>query len=464
MKIVYKGTSSIKVNFFYKNSTRIPQELKLNGFFEGKELQIFIKNEKDSSRILVGLGDKKEKDYFKLLKTGISAFNQALKNLKVSSVIIDFEQLDENLVFYIMQGMCLASFYTYTLKSKEDDKSKLKELIVHYQKNNHIIEKSKNIALSRNIVRGLVDKPANILNTKNFAQQIKQIFSKTDVNVEIWDDKKLKEENLQGIIAVGKGAEVPPHLVKLHYKPENALKKVILVGKGVVFDSGGLSLKPTDGMLDMKGDMGGAATVVGAIHAIQALNLPIEVYGLLPLAENLISATAYRVSDVIKYNNGKTVEVNNTDAEGRLILADALHLTKDIDATTVIDMATLTGACMVALGPDIYGAFSNNEKLLEQFTSFVNQKTSEKTWALPLLDKYKDQLKSKIADLKNTGKRWGGAITAALFLKEFVPKDKKWLHLDIAGPFFDEGIGLFDGMATGIPLESLVLFLEQAKL
>jgi leucyl aminopeptidase len=191
------------------------------------------------------------------------------------------------------------------------------------------------------------------------------------------------------------------------------------------------------------------------------LNLPLEIEVYLPIAENSISGNAYKVSDVITYQNGKSVEIVNTDAEGRLVLADALIVASATPCDLMIDIATLTGACMVALGTDIYGVLSSDEKLARGYCDFVNDNSSETAWPLPLFSKYKDQLKSKIADMKNSGKRWGGAITAALFLQEFIPAKTNWMHLDIAGPSYDEGLNLFDSMATGIPMESLVLYLEK---
>ncbi len=455
----YGGNSINKVEFYYENSTDIIHYLKESKIFLGKDLENYSFFKKDSLTILSGLGKEKDLSNFKLLKTGINIARNNLKKIEIKDIEIDLMNLDDNKVFFILEGMFLEGLYKYSLK-KNEKKDKIEINIIIKCKNKKIFDKAFKIAKSRNIVRQLVDIPANILDTNEFSKQIQSILKDKKIGIEVYDKKRLEKENLQGILSVGQGSAQPPYLLKIHYKPQKAKNKITLVGKGVVFDSGGLSLKPSDSMVDMKGDMAGAATVVGAINAAKEMELPVEIFGLIPIVENHISGNSYRVSDVIKYKNGKSVEIGNTDAEGRLILADALIISNVLPSNFIIDLATLTGACMVALGPDIYGVLTNNEKLGRKFTDFVNLNSSDEAWMLPLFDRYKKQLDSKIADVKNIGKRWGGTITAALFLKEFVPKNKDWIHLDIAGPFFDEGLGLFDSMSTGIPLESLVLYLE----
>lgn len=458
MQITYQGSSSLTVRFYFEGDPSIPQGLVEAGHFEGKEGQFFTRLNHESSLLCCGLGKEKEISPFKLLNTGIKLFSTQLAKLKLPSAALELNSLDEKKVFFLLEGLFLSALYLNPYQ-KVETKPTLAQFIL-LTPHQSSAERAFILAQNRNLVRSLVDAPANILTTKNFTEKIQEIFADTPVQVEVWDRERLETEKMRGLLTVGQGSALPPYLVKLHYRPVKVEKQITLIGKGIVFDAGGYSLKPSDSMQDMKGDMAGAATVVGILKTLCELNLPLEIYALLPIAENLISGQAYRVSDIIHYPNGKTVEINNTDAEGRLILADALLHANTLPPKTIIDLATLTGACMVALGPDIYGAFSNNDELVSRFVQFVNDSTSETTWRLPLFYKYKEQLKSSIADLKNTGKRWGGAITAALFLNEFVQEDKTWMHLDIAGPFFDEGLGLFENMATGIPLESLVLFLE----
>lgn len=455
MKVSFKGNTALKVQFYYEDSTNINSALKENAVFKGKNLEIYFNLAENI--LMVGLGKKEDADGFRYVKCGITLCKK-LKALEFESTSLLMTDLDETAVFFISEGLLTEGLYDFSLK-KEKEKTKLKEVVFEV-KNQDTVKEAKVIAKSRNFVRELVDTPSNILTPDEMAKRVSKKLEADDTKVEIWDEKKLEKENLQGLIHVGKASVYPPRLVKITYTPKNPSKKVTLVGKGITFDAGGLSLKPSDSMLDMKGDMAGAATVAACISACQKLNLNIQITGFLVLAENVISGNAYKVSDVITYNNGKSVEIANTDAEGRLALADALILSDKVKDDLIIDLATLTGACMVALGSDYYGAFSPDEKLSREYSDFVNSKTSEKAWAMPVYDKYKEQMKSKIADIKNIGKRWGGAITAALFLKEFVPENKNWLHLDIAGPFFDEGLGLLDGVATGIPLESLTLYLK----
>jgi leucyl aminopeptidase len=236
---------------------------------------------------------------------------------------------------------------------------------------------------------------------------------------------------------------------------------VVLVGKGVTFDSGGLSLKPNDSMLDMKTDMAGAAAVLAALDATARLRLPIEVHAIAPCTENMLSGRSYKLGDVVRSKAGKTVEINNTDAEGRLILADALAYALELRPDVLIDFATLTGACIVALGPHIAGVMGNDDALLAQWLAAAKA-AGEEMWHLPLPDRLMDQLKSEIADMKNTGERWGGALTAGLFLKEFVGS-VPWVHVDLAGPSSTDkdGGGHIGKGGTGFAVSTIIEYLRR---
>jgi leucyl aminopeptidase len=236
-----------------------------------------------------------------------------------------------------------------------------------------------------------------------------------------------------------------------------------LVGKGVTFDSGGLSLKPSDGMMAMKCDMAGAATMLGAMQAIARLKLPVNVIGLAGLVENMISGNAYRLGDVLTARNGKTIEVHNTDAEGRLVLADTLDVARSQGAAKIIDLATLTGACVVALGMDTVGLMSNDDEFLATVRTAA-ETCGEPAWPLPMFPAFNEQIKSEVADIKNVGEgRWGGAITAAKFLEEFVG-DTPWVHIDIAGPaFLDKAKPWQDGGGSGVMVRTLVEVARQWK-
>lgn len=289
---------------------------------------------------------------------------------------------------------------------------------------------------SVNLTRRLVNEPPNAMYPESFAGFAQEVADETDLELEIWDKAKLTEEKCGSLLAVGRASVKEPRLVMLRHNggPKDQAP-IALVGKGVTFDSGGLSLKLGDGMLAMKCDMAGAATVLGAMRAIAKLNLPVNVIGLMGMVENLINGDAYKLGDVLTARNGKTIEVHNTDAEGRLVLADVLDVAVTSGAAKIIDLATLTGACMVALGNDVAGVMTNDETWQSELQAAAAT-CGEQVWPLPMFDDYGEQLQSKVADLKNVGDgRWGGAITAAKFLENFVG-DTPWTHIDIAGPAF----------------------------
>jgi leucyl aminopeptidase len=235
-----------------------------------------------------------------------------------------------------------------------------------------------------------------------------------------------------GILAVSQGSIEEPKMIVLEHRPKKPKRSVVLVGKGVTFDSGGISIKPAKGMGWMKYDMCGAATVIGVMRAVAELELPIKVVGLVPTAENMPSGSAIKPGDIITTASGKTVEVDNTDAEGRLLLADALHYAQRFNPDIVIDYATLTGACVVALGHEAAGMMSNDTELQTTLTK-IGEKVGERVWPLPIYEEYASYLSSDWADLKNAGSRWGGVVTAGVFLKQFIPEKVAWAHLDIAG-------------------------------
>lgn len=287
------------------------------------------------------------------------------------------------------------------------------------------------------LARDLVNTPPCDLYPETFAERARQVAAAGGFECIIYDEKQLEGQRMGSLLAVARGSDRPPRLAVLRYRGGGNGKTLGLVGKGVTFDSGGLSLKTTDQMLDMKCDMSGAAAVLGAVQAIAELKLPVNVLGVMALVENMPSGKAMKLGDVLRARNGKTIEVWNTDAEGRLILADALAYAVDLKCTHLVDLATLTGACMVALGADVAGVMSNNDswsgKVLEACRT-----AGERAWQLPMYSFYTEMIQSDIADMKNTGgSRYAGAITAAKLLEEFV-SDTPWVHLDIAGPAWVE--------------------------
>lgn len=286
-----------------------------------------------------------------------------------------------------------------------------------------------------NLTRELVNRPPQEITPLGFAARAKAVAADCGLRYEILEQPRLEQERMRSMLAVAQGSSQPPCMVIVEHSGggPNA-PRLALVGKGVTFDSGGLSLKPNDGMLTMKCDMAGAATVLGAMTAIARLKLPVNVIGYMGLVENMPGGNAFKLGDILTARNGVTIEVLNTDAEGRLVLADVLSYAVDAGVDRIVDLATLTGACVVALGEDVSGAFTNNQTWCDSLLAAAKE-CGEDVWQLPMWDLYEDLIKGDVGDIKNTGGRWGGSITAARFLQHFV-RDKPWVHLDIAGPAF----------------------------
>ena len=315
------------------------------------------------------------------------------------------------------------------------------------------------IGEAMNLTRELVNRPAADVYPETVADTARRVASGAGLSCEVLDARQIEAERMGSLLAVAQGSDRPPRVVVLGYQGAGNAQPLALIGKGVTFDSGGLSLKPTDGMKDMKCDMAGAATVLGAMAAIARLKLPVNVVGYLGLVENMISGRSYKLGDVLTARNGVTIEVLNTDAEGRLVLADVLSYAVDRGCSQMIDLATLTGACVVALGEDITGAFTNNQPWCDAVLA-ASRAAGEDVWQLPMLDSFGELLKSDVADCKNVGPRWGGASTAAKFLEKFVG-DRPWVHLDIAGPSFaSSNTSSREGGATGCMVRTLVELAE----
>ncbi|MGD0797980.1 MAG: leucyl aminopeptidase [Acidobacteriaceae bacterium] len=297
------------------------------------------------------------------------------------------------------------------------------------------------VAAAQNFARSLVNEPGNVLTPTVLGARTKAMCDEAGLKCEVFSSDRIQELKMEAFWAVAKGSAEPPALIVMTYEPATASAPGIpvlgLVGKGITFDTGGISIKPAEGMEKMKYDMAGAAAMVGAMHAIARLKPAVKVIAVLCSAENMPDGKAFKPGDVVTAMSGTTVEIINTDAEGRLVLADGLHYAKTLGCTRLIDAATLTGACVVALGTLNFGVFSNDEAAFEAFMAGLAV-SGEKGWRLPCTDDYRDHIKSEIADIMNTGKnRYGGAISAAMFLKEFAG-DTPWVHLDIAGTAWNE--------------------------
>jgi leucyl aminopeptidase len=370
----------------------------------------------------------------------------------------------EEQLFTIAEACFLGaySFKRYLSKEKE---SKIEER--HYNfygettlKNaSEIITKAQTIAEAVYLTRDMVNMPNNILTTESFVSEIEKLSEDVEaLKFKKFDSEYLEKNGFNGIIAVGKGSNNPPYLVRLKYTPVKSAKtELALVGKGVMFDSGGLSLKPADYMMTMKEDMAGAATAFSTILCVAKLGLKVNITAWLPIVENMPSSSATRPGDVVKMYNKKSVEILNTDAEGRLILADALAVCCEKDKPKyLIDIATLTGAMAVGLGNRVSGLMGDSSLI------GLTKKTGEAVWPMPLPAEMLETFKSKIADLTNLGARYGGGLAAGSFLREFVDKSVIWTHLDIAGTAFNEqeAYGITPKMATGVIVRSLISYAE----
>ncbi len=365
-----------------------------------------------------------------------------------SSIVLDLEALstsitdNSDILSALLEGLYLGSYSFETYRTQSQGSiGGLKSIVLAvpvgdvetYQAS---ARNAKIVAEGVALARDLINEPPSIMTPRKFTEIAQEVAAKYGLELRIWDEKKMEEEKLGGLLGVAKGSNEPPRMLRLHYMPKTLdpmSKKTALVGKGITFDSGGLSLKSGTGMMTMKTDMSGAAAVLASMAILAALGCRHEIYGYMALTENMPSGTAQKPGDVLKTRLGKTIEVLNTDAEGRLVLADALALAVEDGAEQILDIATLTGACVVALGTEIGGIMGNDNSLVSEVRE-ASLEAGEELWPLPLPKRYKKHIDSEIADMKNIGQAGqAGTLSAGLLLKEFVG-DVPWVHLDIAGP------------------------------
>ena len=405
-----------------------------------------------------GLGNASEIDD-EAVRRGVGAAARSLNDVERAAISAEFG------VAPVVEGLLLGG-YTYTgMKSQaevaDDENSDAEtpqttEVTVvgadEAEYNAAVI-----VAESVNLARDLVNTPANYLYPESYAGVMGEVAQAAGLDIEVLDEAALEQQGFGGILSVGRGSSRPPRLVHLTWAPSGAAKKVALVGKGITFDTGGISLKPGSGMEDMISDMGGSAAQLAVIAAAARLELPVRVDAWLPLAENMPSGTATRPGDVITHYGGITSEVINTDAEGRLVLADAIARACEDGPAYLIETATLTGAQLVALGNRTAGVMGSDE--LRDLIVETGRGVGEQAWAMPLLEEQEDELKSPIADIRNThNARTGGMLFAGLYLSRFVPEDVEWAHIDIAGPAWNGGApyGYTPKRATGAPVRTIV--------
>ena len=447
------------------------------GEIKGKSGEVSIVHtfEKLPSRMvaIAGLGKRQDFNVDKI--RGITGeFCRALRKLnchKIATILhgagiggVELEASAEA----ITEG-ALLGLYSFT-KYKKPEYEDVEEMLIVVREKEKVpildpaIAKGKVIASATSLARDMVNEPANYMTPSQMAEAAKEIASKYNLEFKVFDREDMEAMGMGALLGVAKGSNQPPKLITLAYKGDERSEKALgFLGKGITFDSGGISIKPSEGMGEMKDDMAGAAAVMTALGAIAQLKPKINVTAIIPTTENLPSGTALKPGDVLKAMNGKTIEVISTDAEGRLILADALSYAQKIGLSPLIDLATLTGACRVALGTLYSGLFGNNQDLVDKVIRAA-ERAGERMWQMPMPEEYKEQNKSEIADVKNTGNRYGGAITAALFLAEFVA-NTPWVHIDIAGTAYltKESRYIIKG-ATGVGVRTLVeLALSEAK-
>ena len=421
--------------------------------------------------VAVGLGQAPAKDTaydLEVLRRAAGAAARALAGTgKAAFALLDPEDADPLAVRAVAEGALLGAYVFTRYRSADADlRPPLREVQVVVDKGvgkdddvKQAVRRAEVVAAAVALARDLVNTPPSDLHPAELAEVAQREAKRTGVKVEVLDAKALVKGGFGGVIGVGQGSVNPPRMVHLSYRGGGP--KVALVGKGITFDSGGLSLKPATAMEEMKGDMGGAAAVIAATAAVAELGLAVDVEAWIPMAENMPSGTAIRPSDVLTMRGGKTVEVNNTDAEGRLILADAIARACEDGPEVLLDAATLTGAQLVALGARTAGVMGNDDALRETVVEAAGR-AGEAMWAMPLPTDLRKGLDSEVADLVNTGPREGGMLTAGIFLQEFVTDGVRWAHLDIAGPSFNSGepFGYTGHGGTGAAVRTFVQVLE----
>ncbi|MBP9037624.1 MAG: leucyl aminopeptidase [Candidatus Cloacimonas sp.] len=423
--------------------------------------------------ILLGAGNKNELNNEKIRKLFASSIRLADK-LKANQVYLFMgfiSPINDVALGHILTETALMVTYKFN-KYKSKDKSEHEidalHLVLSTKSTRHLnrgIVEGRIYAETTNLARNLVNEPANIVTPEYLAEAAKQAALQYSFSIEVFSQDKLKRIKMDAFLAVGRASTHEPKLIIMRYNgnPDKKQETLALIGKGITFDSGGLCLKSSQGMLNMKSDMGGAAAIIGTMCAISAMKLKVNVVGVIAACENMISGDAYHAGDIITTMSGKTIEVVNTDAEGRLTLCDAIHYAIEKEhADRIIDIATLTGAAVGALGTEISAVITNNYPWLEQLKIAANF-TGENIWQLPTYEDYKEQIKSEIADLRNSGGSFAGTITAGLFLKEFV-QDKPWLHIDIAGTALkDRESGIYNYGATGVGVRLLTTLLKSME-
>lgn len=465
---VFKNTETLD-----NNNNELYKYLKEKDLFKGNIGEVYSNISYNGDKfVLVGLGEE-NKLSFDGIRKAFYKVGKELINKKVESVNISvskfkdlcYKKTNQAIIEGLLQSEYSFEKYLTTKKVIPTVKEVyLQVLEGKEEKINEAITETKNLVEGIFLARDLVNEPAINIYPETLANSAREELESLSVQIDIFGKDKIKELGMHAFLAVAEGSSKEPQFIVMTYNGDpDSDKKVALVGKGLTYDSGGYSIKPAEGMVTMHSDMAGSAAVIGAMKTIALAKLKKNVVAIVASCENMISGCAYKTGDIIGSMSGKTIEVLNTDAEGRLTLADALwYAVKVVKADQVVDVATLTGACMVALGDVNTGAITNDETLMSNVKKAA-ELAGEPVWELPSNDEYRDLIKGTFADLKNTGGRWGGAITAGLFLEEFVD-NTPWVHLDIAGTaYLSSAKGYLPKGATGVPVKTLYYLIKESN-
>ncbi len=478
-KAVPAGATAVGIPVFSDRLRKVDvRQATLNrAGFKGAAGSKLVLTGDDGTTVLIGLGSSTEVDPTSLRRAAAefarSVTNHARVAFDLETVLdLNVDGLDDSEALRaVTEGLILAAYSFDNYKGSESTR-KLKSVVVPVGERARSIgglDAGRETAAAVCFARDLVNEPGGSLTPKVFATRSAERAAQAGITAEVLDEKAIAEAGLGGLLAVNQGSTEPPRLLKLTYDPQSTLAiacdesipTVALVGKGITFDSGGLSLKPAESMIGMKNDMAGAAAVIAAMCALPALDVNVRVVSFTPMTDNMTGGAAQRPGDIYKARNGTSVEVLNTDAEGRLVLAEALILASEEKPAAIVDLATLTGACLVALGQKIAGLMGNDDEFVSRVAAAAAE-AGERVWHLPLPADYRSELDSDIADLRNIAKgRFGGTLTAGLFLQEFVGDEIPWAHIDIAGPAFISDV---DGEnakgATGFGVRTILRLIE----
>lgn len=423
-----------------------------------------------SQILLIGLGGQSSFEVEALRMAAGRAAKEAAKT-KAASIAFAVPATSEDAVRAAAEGVTLGAYRFDRYRTQVDEAGQLEavQLVLPGDGRPSLsvrraAELGQKIAEATNWARNLVNEPAAVITPARLAEEARRTAEASKLKISVAGRRQIEKLKMGMFLGVAQGSAQKPKLIRVSYLPKNprhaSRAPVAIVGKAITFDSGGLSLKTPEGMLDMKTDMAGAAAVLGTMRVLPQIRPPFPVHGFIGACENMPSGTAYRPGDILTSRLGKTVEVTNTDAEGRLVLGDVLAWANELRPAAIIDLATLTGACVIALGHHIIGAFGNDEPLMRSLLAAA-ERAGEEAWQLPISDSQKDALRSDVADMKNSGERWGAAINAAIFLREFVG-ETPWVHLDIAGPCTSrKERGYYAKGATGVGVRTLIEFLQR---